>query len=72
MDPMHQVNNNDPLLTQTNAISNTLSPTKNIIRTVEILNGQDDIGVQDFVQNVKKAKQRCSKPELLLDFIIRY
>lgn len=43
---------------------------KDLVRTVEILNGQDDVGVQDFIRSVKRAKARCSQPELLLDFIV--
>lgn len=42
---------------------------KDII-TVEILNGEDDIGVEESIRNVKRAKQRCSQSDLLLDFIL--
>lgn len=43
---------------------------KDIIRTIETLNGKDDVGVQDFIRRVKKAKLHCSQPELLLHFIL--
>ena len=43
---------------------------KDLVRTVEVLNGQDDVGVQDFIRSVKRAKARYSQPDLLLDFII--
>lgn len=44
-------------------------PASEIIRTIEILNGQDDVGVQDFILNVKRAISKCSQPGLLLDFV---
>ena len=55
-----------------------VSPTENeplshateLIRTVEVLNGQDDVGVHDFINTVKRAKIRCSQPGLLLDYIL--
>ena len=34
------------------------------------ISGQDDIGVEDFIKIVKKAKSRCSQQALLLDYII--
>ena len=32
-----------------------LSSAKDIIRTVKVLNGQDDVGIHDFIKNVKRA-----------------
>ena len=29
---------------------------KDLVRTVEVLNGQDDVRVQDFIRSVKRAK----------------
>ena len=43
---------------------------KDVIRTIKPINGRDEIGVEDFTRSVKKARKRCSQPELLLDFII--
>ena len=43
---------------------------KDVVRTIKPINGRDDIGVEDFIRSVKKARRRCSQPELLLDFII--
>ncbi|XP_033314395.1 uncharacterized protein LOC117213154 [Bombus bifarius] len=42
------------------------------IRTVETLPGQDDVGVEDFILSVRKARARCkaSDRELLLDLIL--
>ena len=47
-----------------------LSHATELIRTVEVLNGQDDVGVHDFINTVKRAKIWCSQPGLLLDYII--
>ena len=43
---------------------------KDIIRTIEVLKGRDDCGVEDFISSVKRAKGRCLQKDLLLDFII--
>ena len=42
------------------------------IRTVETLRGRDDVGVEDFILSVRKARARCkeSDRELLLDLIL--
>ena len=48
----------------------SLSSAKEIIRTVESLNGSDDVGVHDFIKSVKRAKTRCRNPDLLLDYIL--
>ena len=45
-------------------------PAKDLIRTIEVLTGRDDCGVEDFIVSVKCAKGRCSQKDLLLDFII--
>lgn len=42
---------------------------KEIIRTVEPINGQDGVGTQDLIKTVKRARLRCSKPDMLLDFL---
>ena len=34
------------------------------------MNGQDDIGVEDFVKSVKRARMKTTQPNLLLDLII--
>ena len=41
-----------------------------IIRTVESLNGHDDVGVYDLIKSVKQQKLRCSQPSLLLDYVL--
>ena len=33
-------------------------------------NEQDDVGVEDFIRSIKRAKLHCSQPNILLDFII--
>ena len=43
---------------------------KDILDTITILKGQDDIGGEDFIKNIKRAKIRCSQPHILLDFIL--
>ena len=42
------------------------------IRIVETLRGRDDVGVEDFILSVRKARARCkeSDRELLLDLIL--
>ena len=59
---------------QTNSRSNTDDdcniPAKVIIQMIKPLNGHDDMGVEDFIKNVKKAQKKCSQPLLLLEFIL--
>lgn len=43
---------------------------KDIVRTIEVLKGKDDCGVENFIRCVKHGRKRCSQPELLLDFIL--
>ena len=45
-------------------------PAKELIRTLKAINGQDDMGIEDFIKTIKKARAQCSQPNLLLDFII--
>ena len=40
------------------------------IETIRGINVQDDIGIEDFIKTVKKAKTRCTQPNSLLDLII--
>lgn len=49
---------------------NVRAPAKEIIRTVDIFRGKDDIGLEDFIQNVKEARAMCTQPQLLLKFIL--
>lgn len=42
---------------------------KDALRMIETLNGQNDVGIQDFIENVKFALSKCSQPEILLHFI---
>ena len=51
--------------TQTQSIT-----AKDIIGTIEVLNGKDDCSVEDFIKIVKKAHKRCSQKDLLLDLIL--
>ena len=39
------------------------------VEIIKAVNGQDDIGV-DFMKNVKRAKDRCNQPSLMLDLIV--
>lgn len=50
--------------------NNQLSPATKIIRTMKVLKGKDDLGIEDFITSVKRARDRCSDPDLLLDLII--
>ena len=43
---------------------------KSAIETIRGINGQDDIGIEDFIKTVKKAKTRCTQHNLLLNLII--
>lgn len=45
-------------------------PAKEIIRAIKPINGQDDMGVEDFIKIVMRMKNQCSQPQLLLDFIL--
>ena len=40
------------------------------IETIKTINGQDDMGVEDFIKIDKRARLRCEKPEILLDLIL--
>ena len=40
------------------------------LETIRTLNGQDNVGVEDFVKSVKRARMKTSQPNLLLDLII--
>ena len=40
------------------------------LETIKTWNGQDGIGVEDFVKSVKGARMKTSQPNLLLDLII--
>ena len=40
------------------------------IETIKPINGQDDMGVEDFIKTVKRARIRCEEPEILLDLIL--
>ena len=50
--------------------ASTLIPTKDLIRTIDVLNGRDDMGTHDFIKSIKRALVRSLQPKLLLDFII--
>lgn len=45
-------------------------PAKDIVRTIRALNGKDDIGVEDFIKAVKRARAQCNEEDLLLGLII--
>ena len=51
------------------ALRNTI-PAEDIIRTIKVLTGLDDIRVEDVIKTIEKAREKCSQPELLLDYII--
>ena len=39
---------------------------KDAIRYIPILNGDDDVGVKDFIKEVRAMRMRCSQRDLLL------
>ena len=39
------------------------------VEIIKTINGQDDIGVEDFIKNVKRARDRCNQSSILLDLI---
>ena len=41
-----------------------------ILNTITVLNGRDDIGLENFIRGIKRAKLRCSLRNIILDFII--
>ena len=43
---------------------------KTMIETIRGINGQDDMGVEDFIKTVKRAKMNCTQQKLLLNLII--
>ena len=57
-------------LTASRNITFSTIPAKEIIRTIRTLTGHDDIGVEDFIRSVERAQEKCSQPDLLLDFIL--
>ena len=40
------------------------------IGIIKTINGQDDIRVENSIKNVKRARDRCNQPRILLDLII--
>ena len=40
------------------------------VEIIKTINGQDDIGVEDFIKNDKRARDRCNQPSILLHLII--
>ena len=40
------------------------------VEIIKTINGQDVIGVEDFIKNVKRARDSCNQPSILLDVII--
>ena len=43
---------------------------KTMIETIRGINGQDDMGVEDFIKTVNRAKIHCTQQKLLLNLII--
>ena len=43
---------------------------KDAIIAIKSINGQDDMGVEDFIKKILRTKNQCSQPQLLLDFIL--
>ena len=43
---------------------------KTMIETIRGINGQDDMGVEDFIKTVKRAKIHCTQQKLLLNLVI--
>ena len=43
---------------------------KDAIRAIKSINGQDDMGIEDFIRTILRIKNQCSQPQLLLDFIL--
>ena len=40
------------------------------VEIIKTINGQDDMRVEDFIKNIKRARNRCNQPSILLDLII--
>ena len=47
----------------------TMLSAKDAIRYIPILNGDDDVGVEDFIKEVRDMRMRCSQKDLLLKVI---
>ena len=45
-------------------------PTKDLIRTIRPISGEDDLGTGDFIKIVSRIEMQCAQPQLLLDFIL--
>ena len=41
-----------------------------VIRTIRVLRGQDDLGVEDFIQDIRDARQQCNDMHMLLKLIL--
>ena len=40
------------------------------LKCIPILNGEDDVGVEDFIRKIKEMRMMCSEQTLLLKMII--
>ena len=54
-----------PLTTEQETINAKIA-----VETIRGINGQDDVGVEDFIRTLKRARTRCTQPDLLLDLVI--
>ena len=61
--------NNDDKAKDNNEQRQTMLLAKDAIRYIPILNGEDDIGVEDFIKEVHSIQMCCSEKELLLKAI---
>lgn len=50
--------------------SSDLEQPREAIKYVRTLKGHDDVGVEEFIKSVKRAKADCARPERLLDLVI--
>ncbi|CAD1472763.1 unnamed protein product, partial [Heterotrigona itama] len=41
-----------------------------LIRTIKTLKGQDDLGVEDFIQDIRDARLQCNDKHMLLKLIL--
>ena len=64
---MEDIGEREPM---TREIETDFLSAREVIDTIETLNGRDDCGVEDFIKMIGKAYKRCTQKELLLDLIL--
>ena len=68
--PSISLNGNKEEIPNARALEEEKMRAKDAISIIGFLNGENDIGVEEFIKCIKRAQLRCSQPHALLDMII--